>query len=124
MPFNIHDIFATIKSEVSKAEAALLPATTVKTVQNDFHDTVNVVQSTAASVIKANGWTPVYAAAKDILAGIIGTSPWGDVLAAVTAEAVKIGLQLKAAEIAAITAQAQADGIITGLVAAPMATPQ
>lgn len=122
MSFNLHDATADFITDIdafaAKVKAVLGPQT-IKTVQNDFH----VVESAAWTYIKANGLEDLYNLAMTLLAGPAGTAGWGDLLATLLKQTVTDGKQLTQGTIAIVAAQAQADGILKGAVAAPMATP-
>lgn len=119
---NIHEATSDIVTEgeafFAKLKSVIGPAT-VKTVQNDFH----TAESAAWTYIKTNGLEDLYALAIVLLKGPAGVGGWSDLLAALLKQATADGKQIAAGAVAVVAAQAQADGIVSGNVAAPMATP-
>lgn len=106
-------LIADIKAIIAEFEADATP------VEND----VKAIGSSALSYIETNGLQDLYQIALSAVAGAVAGAPWAATLATIESQAVTAGKSIEKGAVAVVAAQAQADLIAAGTVAAPTSTP-
>lgn len=109
-----NEVVTWLKTELAKFEASPV----VITVETD----VEQAGTSALAYIKTNGLQDLYAFATTLLAGIATGTPWGVLLTSLTAQAITAGITLAKGAEGVVLAQAQADLIAAGKIAAPVAS--
>lgn len=104
-----------LKDLIEQVEAAILPAK--KAIENEAH----ALENTAWTYIKTNGLHDLYQIAVSAVQAATAAQPWGEVLAFIEQQALAEGKQLLQGAVALVAAQAQADLIAGGKIAAPVA---
>lgn len=108
-------IIEELKALLAKFEGEAAPV--VETVETD----AEAIGMAAIGYIKTQGLQELYTIAKAALLGLAAGTPWGAVLAGVVTEGEAAGITIVKGAEAIVLAQAQADLIASGQLAAPVA---
>lgn len=108
-------IIEELKALLAKFEGEAAPV--VEAVEVD----AEVIGKAAIDYIKAQGLQELYTIAKAALLGLATGTPWGAVLAGIVTEGEAAGITIAKGAEAIVLAQAQADLIASGHLAAPVA---
>jgi len=108
-------IIQDVEDFINKIKAEFKPE--IKEVEND----VKSAASATLAYIEKNGLQDAYQIAMTIVGAAVAGSPWGATLAAVEAAVVADGKTIEKGAVAVVSAQAQADLIAAGTIAAPAA---
>jgi hypothetical protein len=109
----IEAVVADVKTELTEIKTELTPE--IKTAEND----AKAIGSAALSYIQTNGLTDLYAIATSVLTSIASGTAWSTVLSTVVTQGEAAGITIAKGAESVVVAQAQADLIAAGTLAAP-----